>query len=103
MKIFEWVEEIEKIYKDLIDKAKKENLAELENLRSEQEKNMEKRIKNNREIVDSALKLLLKKLKDEDIFITEKLNDFKKKMEKEYQNSKQNLAELIIKDIGFDF
>ncbi|MFX1305057.1 MAG: hypothetical protein ACFFBV_09375 [Promethearchaeota archaeon] len=103
MKIFEWVEEIEKIYKDLIDKAKKENLAELENLRSEQEKNMEKRIKNNREMVDSALKLLLKKLKDEDIFITEKLNDFKKKMEKEYQNSKQNLGELIIKDIGFDF
>ncbi|MFX1344769.1 MAG: hypothetical protein ACFFBC_11195 [Promethearchaeota archaeon] len=103
MSFFEWIEEIEKIYKDLIDKAKKENLSELENLRSEQEKNMEKKIETNQKIVDSALKNQLKILEDKTTFITEKINDFKKKMEKEYQNSKENLFEILIKDIGFDF
>jgi len=103
MKIFEWVEEIEKIYKRLIDEAKEENLTELENLRSEQEKNMEKRIETNHKIVDSALKSLIQKLDDKDIFITEKIKDFKKRMEKQYKNSKEELFKLLIKDIGFDF
>ena len=103
MNIFEWVEEVEKIYEDLIENAKKENLAELESLRSEQEKNMEERIENNRKIVDSALKSLLENLNNEDISITEKVKDFKKKMENTYQNSKESLFETIIKEIGFDF
>ena len=101
--IFEWVEEIESIYKDLIDKAKKENLAELENLRSEQEKNMEEKIKTNHKIVDSALKSLIKKLDNKSAFITKKVKEFKTNMEEQYQNSKEELFNLLIKDIGFDF
>ncbi|MFX0030058.1 MAG: hypothetical protein ACFE8B_12670 [Candidatus Hermodarchaeota archaeon] len=103
MKIFEWIEEIEKIYKDLINKAKNENLNELENLRSQQENNMEEKIEINKNIVESALKSQLKVLKEKDMFILEKIKDFKIKMEKEYQKSKEYLFELLIKDIGFDF
>ncbi|MFW9820871.1 MAG: hypothetical protein ACFFE5_14785 [Candidatus Thorarchaeota archaeon] len=103
MKIFEWVEEIENIYKDLIDNAKKENLAELENLRSEQEKNMEEKIKLNHKIVDSALNSLIKKLDEKDVYIKEKIKEFQTKMEEHYQNSKEELFNLLIKGIGFDF
>ncbi|MFX1310406.1 MAG: hypothetical protein ACFE8C_11955 [Promethearchaeota archaeon] len=103
MNIFDWVEEIEKIYKDLIDKAKNENLTELENLRSEQEKNMEEKIETNHKIVDSALNSLIKKLDDKNAFIAEKIKEFKTKMEEQYHNSKEELFKLLIKDIGFDF
>ncbi|MFW9896536.1 MAG: hypothetical protein ACFFD7_12090 [Candidatus Thorarchaeota archaeon] len=103
MKVFDWVEEIEKIYKDLIDKSKDENLTELENLRSEQEKYMEEKIDTNRKIVDSALKSLIKKLDDKNAFITEKVKEFKTKMAEQYLNSKEELFKLLIRDIGFDF
>lgn len=103
MKIFEWVEEIENIYKDLIDKAKKENLTELENLRSEREKNMEEKIETNHKIVNSALNSLIKELDNKNTFIAEKVKEFKTKMEEQYQNSKDELFNLLIKDIGFDF
>jgi len=103
MKIFEWVEEVEKIYENLIENAKKESLDELERLRTEQEKNMEERIENNRKIVESALKSLSENLNNEDIFITEKIKDFKEKMEITYKNSKETLFNTIIKEIGFDF
>ncbi|MFW9971677.1 MAG: hypothetical protein ACFFDF_15890 [Candidatus Odinarchaeota archaeon] len=103
MTIFEWVEEIEEIYKNLIDKAKNTNLTELENLRSDEEKNMEKKIETNHEIVNSALKAQLQKLDNENSFIMEKIKDFKKKMENQYKNSKKELFELLIKEIGFDF
>ncbi|MFW9821679.1 MAG: hypothetical protein ACFFE4_02010 [Candidatus Thorarchaeota archaeon] len=103
MKIFDWVEEIENIYKNLIDKSKEENLTELENLRSEQEKYMEEKIDTNHKIVNSALNSLIKKLDDKNTFITEKLKEFKTKMAEQYLNSKEELFKLLIKDIGFDF
>ncbi|MFX1380638.1 MAG: hypothetical protein ACFFA4_16265 [Promethearchaeota archaeon] len=103
MKIFEWVEEVEKIYENLIENAKKESLDELERLRTEQEKNMEERIENNRKIVESALKSLSENLNNEDNFITEKIKDFKEKMEITYKNYKETLFNTIIKEIGFDF
>ncbi len=103
MEIFEWVKDVERIYEDLIEKAKNENLAELENLRTEQESIMEKKIVTFRELVGSALESLSKSLENENLFIKKKLKDFKKKMETSYNDNKENLIELIIKDIGFDF
>ncbi|MFX1278768.1 MAG: hypothetical protein ACFFA3_05075 [Promethearchaeota archaeon] len=103
MEIFEWVKEIENIYKDLIDKAKSLNLTELEDLRIEQEKYMENRIENNNKIVESALNSQLKILSDENSFIAKKIEDFKNKMDNQYQSSKKALFKLLIKDIGFDF
>ncbi|MFX1364037.1 MAG: hypothetical protein ACFFCE_14795 [Promethearchaeota archaeon] len=103
MEIFEWIKEIEKVYENLIEKAKNENLTELESLREEQENLMEKNIENFRNSSDSALKTLTKNLEDKNIFIKEKLKEFKNKMKKTYNDNKKNLIELIIKDIGFDF
>ncbi len=103
MEIFEWVKDVEKIYEDLIEKAKNENLDELENLRTEQESIMEKKIVTFRELVGSALESLSKSLENENLFIKKKLKDFKKKMENSYNDNKENLIKLIIKDIGFDF
>ncbi len=103
MEIFEWIKEIEKVYENLIEKAKSENLTELKSLREEQENLMEKSIDNFRNSSDSALKTLTKNLEDQNIFINEKLKEFKNKMKKAYDDNKKNLIELIIKDIGFDF
>ena len=41
MEIFKWVEEIEKIYDDLIEKAKDESLEEIKKVQSSQAKIME--------------------------------------------------------------
>ena len=103
MEIFEWTKEIENIYKDLIDKAKNLNLTELEDLRMEQEKDMEKRIEHNNKIVESALNSQLLTLNDENSYIAKNIEDFKNKMDNQYQSSKKALFKLLIKDIGFDF
>ncbi len=43
MPIFKWVEEIENIYDDLIENAKKESLEDIEKLKASLEKDMEKK------------------------------------------------------------
>jgi len=42
MEIFKWVKDIEKVYSDLIEIAKKENLEELVQFRADQEKTLER-------------------------------------------------------------
>ena len=103
MEIFKWASEIEKVYKDLIENAKEESIAELQVLRNNQEKMVEYAIKQKQELVN----LVLKNLSEE---IDKGINKFKnnldiniKKIEKTYHKNKKDLIELIIENLGLDF
>ncbi|MFW9865428.1 MAG: hypothetical protein ACFFEN_04950 [Candidatus Thorarchaeota archaeon] len=101
--VFKWVEEVEKVYKDLIEKGKKENLDNLQMIRTGQEDLLEKKVKHYHDTVNFALKSLTENLAKEDQTINKKINDLKKQMKKKYQENKDNLIKLLIKDLRFDF
>ncbi|MFX1325777.1 MAG: hypothetical protein ACFE8N_12560 [Promethearchaeota archaeon] len=101
--IFKWAEDIEKIYEELIEKGKSENLSEIQKIRSEQEELLEKTVNHFRDTVNVALKSLTTNLNKEDQVILKKINNLKKKMEKKYLDNQENLINLLIKELGFDF
>ena len=103
MEIFKWVEEIEKIYDDLIEKAKKESLEDIRNARTSQEKEMEKTIYTNQEIINDALAKVSNKVKENSENFEELLKNLCNKIVKYYQENKEGLTSLIFEKLGFDF
>ena len=103
MEIFNWVKEIEDIYENLIDKSKKENLAEINDLRSIQEKFLDEKIKEKQEFVKSASNANAKDIDDANNLLKEDLKNILKKIEVNYQEKKEKLIQLIIEKLGFDF
>ena len=65
MEIFDWAKEIERIYEELIEKTKNENLAEIQALREEQEKTLGRSMEQKQTIVNNALKVLSEKVNKE--------------------------------------
>ncbi|MFW9952253.1 MAG: hypothetical protein ACFFKA_19200 [Candidatus Thorarchaeota archaeon] len=103
MKIFEWVEEIERIYDELVEKAKKENLEDIRKERNAQEKLLEDTIHNNQEIINNALATVSKKGTEESSKFEELLTNLRNKIEKYYYENKEVLINSIFKELGFDF
>jgi intergrase/recombinase len=103
MDIFKWAEDMEKIYEELIEKGKQENLDEITKVRTEQENLLETKIAHYRDTVDFALKSLIKSLESEDQIIKVEIDNLKKKMEKKYRENKDDLITLLIKNLRLDF
>ena len=103
MKIFEWVEEIERIYEELVGKAKKESIEDIQKEREAQEKLLEKTTRNNQKIIDNALKTVSKKVSEESVKFEELLTNLCNKIEKFYYENKEDLINSIFKELGFDF
>ncbi len=103
MDFFEWVNDIEKVYEDLIGNAKKLNLNEIEEYRKEQDEKFDDFITKINVLVNTALGNLTV---DSEI----KTNTFEKKVDKAIQNIEtefkkklENLQKLIIEEVGLDF
>jgi len=103
MPIFKWVEEIENIYENLIEDAKKESLNDIEKLKASIEKDMEKKIHNNQEIINSALKTLSKEVNEKSSKFGESISKLNSKIEKIFYENKEGLMNLIFEKLGFDF
>jgi len=103
MPIFKWVEEIENIYDNLIEDAKKESLEDIEKLKASIEKDMEKTINNNQEIINSALKTLSKEVNEKSLKFGESISKLCSKIEKNFYENKEGLMNLIFEKLGFDF
>jgi F0F1-type ATP synthase membrane subunit b/b' len=103
MEIFKWVEEIEKIYDDLIEKAKKESLEEIQKARDSQEKEMEKLIHKNQEIINDALAKVSKEISKKSENFEELLTVLCNKIEKYYYENKTELTRKLLEKLGFDF
>lgn len=103
MKIFEWVEEIERIYEELVEKTKKESLEDIRKERSAQEKLLEETTHNNQEIINNALKTVSEKVSEESDKFEELLMNLRNKIEKYYYENKEDLINSIFRELGFDF
>ena len=103
MEIFKWVEEIEKIYDDLIEKAKDESLGEIKKVQSSQAKVMEEMIYKNQENLNNALTKVSKEVKGKSEEFEVLLKDLCVKIERYYLENKKGLTNLLIEKIGFEF
>ena len=103
MDLFENLQDIEKVYEDLVNNAKNLNLKEIEKFRDNEERTFEKFIIEKNELVNEVLGTLAKE-------VTIKINNFEnkldgaiKKIELEFQKTIGNLQKLIIEEVGLDF
>lgn len=103
MPIFKWVEEIENIYEDLIENAKKESLDDIEKLKVLIEKDIEKKNHNNQEIINSALATLSKEVNEKSSKFGDSISKLCSKIEKNFYENKEGLMNLIFEKLGFDF
>jgi len=103
MEIFKWVEEIEKIYDDLIEKAKDESLGEITKVQSSQAKIMEEMIYKNQENLNIALTKVSKEVRGKSEEFEVLLKDLCVKIERYYLENKKGLTNLLIEKIGFEF
>ncbi|GAF87807.1 unnamed protein product, partial [marine sediment metagenome] len=100
MEIFKWVEEIEKIYDDLIEKAKKGSLDDIRKARTSQEKEMENTTYKNQEIINEALAKASKDISENSEIFEELLKNLCNKIEKYYQENKEGLSSLLFEKLG---
>jgi len=103
MAIFEWVKEIEKIYEDLIEKAKKESLSEIQIFRDEQEKVLDKTLQKKQNMINLALKSVNEEVDTEIGFFKTNLEKTLKEIESNYEQNKIILIRDIIHKLGLDF
>ncbi|MFX0057798.1 MAG: hypothetical protein ACFE85_03345 [Candidatus Hodarchaeota archaeon] len=103
MKIFEWIKDIEKVYEDLIEKAKEESLIEIQTFRKEQEKFLEDSIQTKQNNVKEVLKSLNKETKEEIRIFKEKLESKLKLVKSNYERKMEELIEEIITKAGLNF
>ncbi len=103
MEVFNWVNDIEKVYEDLIEKAKDINLTEIKVSREKQEKVLEALLKQKNELTTTSLKNLSADVQDRIKDFRKKLNEAINNIENVYQKEKKNLEDLILEKLGFDF
>jgi len=103
MEIMKWAREIETLYEELIEKAKKEKLIEIQDLREKQQNIMDAVYIRKQEVVNSALKRLSEDVFEGIVNFRDRLNKTTKIIEKKYQSKKKNLIEKIINKLGLDF
>jgi len=103
MAIFDWVKEIEKIYEDLIEKAKKESLSEIQIFRDEQEKVLDKTLQKKQNIVNLSLKSVNEEVDTDIGFFKTNLEKTLKEIESNYEQNKIMLIKDIIHKLGLDF
>ncbi len=103
MDIFEWIDEIQKVYDELIENSKNVNLKEIENFRQEQDTKFENFVTTINVLVNTALGNLA-------VAIDTQTNTFEKNLDKSLKNIevgfKKNIPKLqkvIIKELGIDF
>ena len=103
MEIFKWVKDIEKIYDDLIENAKKENLEELREFRENQDKMMEDLLSKRQDVLSLAFKNLSIEVNKEIETFDKRLEESIKKIENNYQRNKGLIKKSVLHQIGFDF
>lgn len=103
MDIFENLKDIEKVYEDLINNAKKLNLKDIEDFRSDQDKKFEQFIKKKNELVNTTLGNLAIEVDGEIKTFEKQLNNAIKKIEMHFQKNIGKLHKLIIEEVGLDF
>lgn len=102
MEIFNWAKDIEKIYIELIEKSKKENLDEIQSFRTEQEKILEASFQKRQNLVRDVLQKLSDDVENEISSFKDKISSITDDIVKNYKKSKPQIIEKLIKQLGLD-
>ncbi|TFG25310.1 MAG: hypothetical protein EU532_11810 [Promethearchaeota archaeon] len=103
MKIFEWAEDLEKIYEDLLKKAKDQNFEEIEELKKNTQKDLEESQNTKNKLVKDALNSLRDDVSTEISQFKANLEKILHEFERNYDQNKKNMIRKIIKELGLDF
>jgi len=103
MEIFKLAKEIEKVYNDLIENTKKENLREIEKLKKKQEKDFELLSEQKQELINSTLKTLSDDLRQRTTRFKEAVSNILETTISTYEKEKENLINSIINELKLDF
>jgi hypothetical protein len=103
MDLFEWVKDIENVYEDLIQNAKKLNLDEIEEYREEQTGKFEDFVTKINVLVKTAIGNLTVDIDAKTNTFDKELGDALRNIEVEFQKKIKNLKKIIIEEIGFNF
>ncbi|KKL47660.1 hypothetical protein LCGC14_2333340 [marine sediment metagenome] len=103
MDLFEWLKDIDKLYENLTNNAKDNNLKDIEDFRDQQRKKFEAFLEKKNDLVNSALvKLALDSDAETKVF-EDHMDGAIKNIEENFQKEIENLHKLIIDEIGLDF
>ncbi|MBY9020045.1 MAG: hypothetical protein KGD67_03235 [Candidatus Lokiarchaeota archaeon] len=103
MEIFKWVEEIEKIYDDLIERAKNESLEEIKKVQSSQAKVLEEMIYKRQESLNNVLAKITNDVGEKSKEFEVSLKDLCANIEHYYIENKKELTNSLLEKLGFDF
>ena len=103
MNIFEWANEIEKVYEQLMEKARKENSLEIQVFKEQQENLLKELLKKNHDLVNLSLESLSEDVTNGIRAYEAQFDEALKSIEKEYQRKKNELINEIISKLGFNF
>ncbi len=103
MEIFNWIKDIEKIYENLISKARDTNLSEIEEFRNEQEIILGELLDLKKKRVNDTLLLLSDEINSNVKSFEDELGSSIKSIEKAYQENIENLKKSIIEKLGMNF
>ncbi|MFW9945430.1 MAG: hypothetical protein ACFFDX_01230 [Candidatus Odinarchaeota archaeon] len=103
MELFKWLEDIQDLYKSLIEKAQKESIIEIKQLETERKNEMEKILKKKEEFVNSIINDLLKTMKNHISNFKSNNNKEIEKLKENYFNNRNNLVKSILEKLGYNF
>ncbi|MFX1239461.1 MAG: hypothetical protein ACFFAS_19615 [Promethearchaeota archaeon] len=103
MDIFSWVKEIEEVYQNLVENAKRDNLEKLREYTNQQEELLKKIHKKNNEYIESTISSLSEDLKKGARIFNNQINDVFKEIKNRYQKQKKEIMKKIMDKFGFDF
>ncbi|MFX1322839.1 MAG: hypothetical protein ACFFAQ_14475 [Promethearchaeota archaeon] len=103
MELFKWLKEIEQVYQELIENAKKESLVQIQLLEEQQKKDLEILLKEKKGFVNSTLTDLSNEVKNYLDNLKIKNSEIIKKIELNYKKNKDKLIQSIKEKLGYDF
>ena len=103
MRRFEWIKDLEKVYQQLIEKARQEHSLEIQVFKEQQENLLKEMLKKNHDLVNLSLESLSEDVSSGTRSYENELDEALKKIENDYHKKKDKLAIQIIKELGFNF
>jgi len=102
MEIFKWAKDLEKIYIDLIEKSKKENLEEIQIFKIEQEANLTDSNQKRQNLVREVLKALSDEINKEIASFKDIIAKSINIIVKDYEEVKPQIIDKIIQQLSLD-
>jgi len=103
MRIFDWAKDLEKIYEDLLTKAKEQNLNEIEEFKKKYQESLEETQNSQKKLVTKAFNSLQNDVNVEISRFKGNLEKILNEFEQSYNQNKNNIIKKVIKELGFDF